>query len=96
MYNCYECFLVIYFITNCRYLASGSLQRHMASIDRISKQHFGIILDEVCTAKCAKLNIKNASQDDFVEAANDFNSIWNFPNCLGAIDGKHVAICDLT
>ena len=68
-------FLVIYFITNCRYLASESLQRHMASIYSISKQHFGVILDEVCTAICAKLNIKNASQDGFVEAANDFNSI---------------------
>lgn len=29
---------------------------------------------------------------DYEETAKDFENIWNMPNCLGAIDGKHISI----
>lgn len=32
------------------------------------------------------------TKDQFVELANDCFSLWNFPNCLGCLDGKHVRI----
>jgi hypothetical protein len=38
-----------------------------------------------------KLQLPN-SQVEWKVIANGFNTEWNFPNCLGAIDGKHVTI----
>ncbi|CAH1979145.1 unnamed protein product [Acanthoscelides obtectus] len=32
------------------------------------------------------------SQEEWYEVAKGFEEIWNFPNCLGALDGKHVVM----
>ena len=32
------------------------------------------------------------SAADFRRIAEQYMTIWNFPNCIGAIDGKHVRI----
>lgn len=77
-----------------RFLASGDLQRHIASTYRISKQHFGSIIDQVCDAlnDALQFTVPQPSEERFIEIANRYNAVWNFPNCLGAIDGKHVSV----
>lgn len=76
------------------YLASGSLQRHIASNYRVSKSSFGNIIAEVCDALCNSLKdqFENCSNSKWVDISNDYNARWNLPNCIGAIDGKHIAI----
>lgn len=32
------------------------------------------------------------SEEEWRATSNDFGKRWNFPNCIGAIDGKHVLI----
>jgi len=36
--------------------------------------------------------LSKCETDDWKEIANDFENKWNFPHCIGAIDGKHVVI----
>ena len=32
------------------------------------------------------------TSDEWIEVSEGFARTWNFPHCLGALDGKHVAI----
>ena len=70
------------------------MQRHIASVYRISKQHFGTLINEVCEAICLALKdeIPPFSNENFLETSNNYNYHWNCPNTLGAIDGKHINI----
>ncbi|XP_075151884.1 uncharacterized protein LOC142225916 [Haematobia irritans] len=75
------------------YFACGTLQRHIASAYRISKQHFGKIVDEVCSAICEVLIDEIPPMTNFnIQRNADTFIKWNFPNCVGAIDGKHISI----
>lgn len=32
------------------------------------------------------------NESNWIQTSNEFNFKWQFPNCLGAVDGKHIAI----
>jgi hypothetical protein len=54
----------------------------------------GIIFDSVCSAiwkLLYSIYLPSPKKEDWIKIANDFNEIWNFPNCV-AIDGKHISI----
>ena len=33
-----------------------------------------------------------STEQEWKQISNDFEEIWNLPHCIGAIDGKHIAI----
>jgi len=39
-----------------------------------------------------KKHMPTSTVDDFKSVANEFLTQWNFPNCVGSVDGKHIKI----
>ncbi|XP_054747281.1 putative nuclease HARBI1 [Anastrepha obliqua] len=78
-----------------RYLATGEKFEDLKFLTVISPRSLGVIVIETCEAiiSCLSNAIKvPQSEIEWKAIADGFEEIWNFPNCLGAIDGKHIAI----
>ncbi|XP_016972800.1 protein ALP1-like [Drosophila rhopaloa] len=76
------------------FLASGDQQRHVGATYRISKQHFGKIILQVSIAIWTALQkeLPKWTTGNMLKWARGFDDEWSFPNCIGAVGGKHVAI----
>ncbi|XP_064643564.1 uncharacterized protein LOC135497663 [Lineus longissimus] len=75
--------------------ASGNSQQSVADSYRIGKSTISGILYETCEALWTVLKddfVAVPTQDDCIRIAAENWQNWNFPMCLGSIDGKHVAI----
>ena len=53
-----------------------------------------IILEtcEVLWQLLSPIYLSEPTESQYKEIAQEFKNLWNMPNCVGAIDGKHVAI----
>lgn len=55
-----------------------------------------VIVGETCAALWSCLYEKvlpsRLEENDWRDIAADFEELWNFNHCIGAIDGKHVVI----
>ncbi|XP_050315774.1 uncharacterized protein LOC126750259 [Anthonomus grandis grandis] len=83
------------FALTLRYLAAGESFRSLAFACRISHNHISLIVKEVLAAICKKLltiYLPVPTTQSMRAVAEDFNEIWNFPNCCETIDGKHCRI----
>ena len=79
-----------------RFLASGSSQTSMSFTYRIGRTTVSNIIRETCWALWQALHEKYLkaprSHDVWKNISDEFMKLWIFPHCIGAIDGKHIAI----
>ncbi|KAL1439360.1 hypothetical protein MTO96_010373 [Rhipicephalus appendiculatus] len=78
-----------------RFLLSGMLVRDAAMAFRVGIETARSIIRETCTVLWEVLSpqyMKTPTEQDWREIAVGFSNRWQFPNCLGAVDGKHVQI----
>ncbi|XP_018575037.1 protein ALP1-like [Anoplophora glabripennis] len=78
-----------------RYLASGDCMRSIAYAFRCAPNTVSEIVHETCQSiwlQLKELVLKKPSSKEWLEIAEDYESIWHFPHCIGAIDGKHIVM----
>ncbi|KAJ4943635.1 hypothetical protein JOQ06_006133 [Pogonophryne albipinna] len=78
-----------------KYLATGDSYRTIAFSYRVGHATVAVIVKEVAGAIWTALveeTMPVPQSEDWRAIAAEFQEIWNFPNCVGAIDGKHVVI----
>ncbi|CAH1998538.1 unnamed protein product [Acanthoscelides obtectus] len=78
-----------------RFFASGDSFVSLSYLFKFSPQTVSRCVFDVCDALISVLNhqIKMPrSSNEWKKIAIEFENRWNFPHCLGAIDGKHILI----
>lgn len=78
-----------------RYLASGDSMASLKYLFRISHQGISNIILETTAAIWYVLKdevFEPLSEDLWRKKASEFESMWQFPMCVGAVDGKHCIV----
>lgn len=76
-----------------RHLATGESYRSLAFQFRVSHSWISVMIREVASAiilRLAKKAIPSPTTEQLEKSSQAFSRKWNFPNCVGAIDGKHI------
>jgi hypothetical protein len=67
----------------------------IASSYRVGTSIVAGIIPKTCDAIWSALHplyLLSPAKQDWLLIASEFETRWNFPNCVGAVDGKHVGI----
>ena len=78
-----------------RFLASGNSQISMSFRYRIAPSTVHSIIISTWKAIWKTLSpteLPQPTEEDWKKKGQEFYSLWQFPNCIGAADGKHIEI----
>lgn len=79
-----------------RFLATGNSYKSLQFSFRVAHNTICNIIPETCNAivtAFASTHVRLPdTQEKWLEVAHEFEERWNFPHCIGAIDGKHIRI----
>lgn len=79
-----------------RYLATGDSMSSLSYSYLVALTTVSNIIKETCEALWTCLNKKMMpyplQSNDWLAISHNFEKLWNFNHCIGAIDGKHVVI----
>lgn len=78
-----------------RYLVTGDSFQTISFKFRMGLSTVHSIVMETCKVICENLMssmLPKPTENTWKSIANEFYELWNFPNCLGAMDGKQITI----
>jgi hypothetical protein len=79
-----------------RYMATGNSYHSLMYEFRVAHNTISIIVRETCEAIIKEFKMEvlptPCTNEEWQDVADGFSKRWNFHNCVGAIDGKHVAL----
>ncbi|XP_046417437.1 uncharacterized protein LOC124178244 [Neodiprion fabricii] len=77
-----------------RYLATGNTFQDLSYSTRIAANTISKVIDETLRAIVEVLDSKvwnfPSSPEEWQVIAHKSDTLWNFPHCIGALDGKHI------
>jgi len=76
-------------------LASGDSIKSVGYAFRVSSNTVAQIIHETCYEIWCQLKdtvLRIPERKRWIKIAKDFEKMWHFVHCIGAIDGKHIAL----
>ena len=84
------------FVCMCVYIIILLIQASLSFEFRMGRSTVCGIVAEVCEAIWMALQQEYVkmpqTEEEWLAISNDYEELWNFPHCVGAIDGKHVVM----
>jgi len=85
----------MYFFTLIRYLAHRDSVFSKKAEFRVGRSTAYQVISEVCRIIWDVLQLRylvQSTQEIWIHISDEFMQKWQFPNCIGAVDGKHIRI----